>query len=130
MGYYTVLTLNVYSGFESLSESEKDLLEKEIDKLNVFDQECDLDFGYYGTSKWYDYDIDMLKLSMRFPSLVFAIYGEGESSEDLWYAYFKNGKMQYCPARIVYDEFSEDSLRYPKRNIDPSEKYSYQDRSF
>lgn len=123
---YTDYTLFVHDGLESLDASALDLLEKEIEKLDVFERGGDLDFGYYAYAKWYDYDIDMMKLSMRFPSLVFILHGNGESSEDLWDAYFKDGKIQYCPARIVYDEYNEDALKYPEKNIDPSEKYSYQ----
>ena len=74
------------------------------DKNNYFDMESD-------ECKWYDHDEEMLELSREFPNAVFCLYGVGEESEDIWYTYYKNGKSQYCPARIVFDEYDESKLK-------------------
>lgn len=61
-------------------------------------------------AKWYDHDDEMLELSKQFPETVFCLYGEGEASEDMWYTYYKNGKLQHCPAKITFDEYDESKL--------------------
>jgi len=41
---------------------------------------------------------------------VFTLWGDGDDSEDFWYKYYKNGKMQACPAKISYDPYDERKL--------------------
>lgn len=62
------------------------------------------------TCKWYRHEEDMKALSRHFPTLVFMLEGEGEEAKDLWIKYFKNGKMQACPAKITYDEYNPSKL--------------------
>jgi len=71
----------------------------------------DFDLSPDNTVKWYDHDEEMLELSKQFPNTVFCLHGEGEESGDLWYCYYKNGKKQYCPAQIVYEEYDETKLQ-------------------
>jgi hypothetical protein len=59
--------------------------------------------------KLLSYD-EMLDLSKQFPETVFCLYGEGEGSEDMWYTYYKNGKLQHCPAKITFDVYDESKL--------------------
>lgn len=54
--------------------------------------------------KWYDHDEDMLALSKAFPNIVFVLTGEGEDRDDNWISYYKNGQIEVCHGRIVYDE--------------------------
>ena len=61
-------------------------------------------FESYDEHKWYDHDKDMIKISAMFPDVVFCLHGEGEESDDLWNAYYSNGKSEICPARIIYDD--------------------------
>lgn len=61
-------------------------------------------------NKWYDHDEEMLELSKQFPETVFCLEGEGEESGDIWRTYYKNGKAQHCPAKIVFDEYDENKL--------------------
>ena len=81
----------------------KEIMKKIIDELSgsPFGESC----------KWYDHEEDMKKISRMFPSVTFDLYGEGEESGDIWHKYFKNGKMQECPARIVFDEYDERKLK-------------------
>ena len=60
--------------------------------------------------KWYEHDEDMLKLSLEFPYILFTLHGDGEDSEDMWYTYYLNGKMQEDRAQIVYNGFDERLL--------------------
>ena len=62
-------------------------------------------------AKWYDHDKDMIAFSTLFPNLVFKLTGEGEESEDIWVKYYKNGKMQHCPAKITFDPYNENELK-------------------
>lgn len=52
----------------------------------------------------------MKVISTKYPDILFEVTGEGEETGDLWKAYFKNGKMQYCKGKVVYDDFDEYKL--------------------
>jgi len=60
--------------------------------------------------KWYDCEDDMLIYSTDHPDTVFALKGEGEDPGDIWIRYFKDGKGQYCPGKITFDEYDESKL--------------------
>lgn len=79
--------------------------EKQSQKIR-YDLSLDSDEVY----KWYDNENDMLLLSKEFPDVLFKLHGEGEDNEDIWNKYFMNGKMQYCPAKIVYEPFDKNKL--------------------
>ena len=120
MGYFTSFSLTT----ENKVCNAKDIISymeeryKKEDKFYPFAYS----FEYYGDrdisdisfsgdcAKWYDHDDDMLELSKQFPETVFCLYGEGEYSEDMWYTYYKNGKMQHCPAIITFDKYDESKL--------------------
>jgi hypothetical protein len=59
---------------------------------------------------WYEWKKDMVILSKAFPNIKFKLVGEGENAGDIWHAYFKNGKVQVCRAKIVFDGFDENKL--------------------
>lgn len=61
--------------------------------------------------KWYRWKDDMRDISKRYPDRLFQLDGQGEESDDLWRAFFKNGKSQICKARIVFDDFNEADLK-------------------
>lgn len=62
------------------------------------------------STKWYDRQIDMKKLSTKFKDVLFELYGNGDESEDIWLEYYKNGGMQRCEARIIFDDFNENLI--------------------
>lgn len=118
MGYYTDYTLTASictvgaNSYTTATIPHITLigLEDEIEKMNVFDRGGDIEYGYYANAKWYDWEEDMCLLSKRYPELLFCLHGEGESSDDLWDAYFFEGKCQHCPAVITYDDFNPSKL--------------------
>ena len=61
-------------------------------------------------TKWYDHDADLMEFSKSYPGTLFILYGDGESSEDFWYTYYRDGKVQHAPVRLEYDEFNESKL--------------------
>lgn len=126
MGYYTDYDLDISPhGRDVFSNEEIDELEREIDLLNVFESGHTVG-GYYCNAKWYDHDEDMMRLSGRFPDILFSLHGNGENQEDMWDAYYLNGRMQYCGAKITYPPFDESQLSEPIE--DGGERYSYQTR--
>ena len=120
MGYYTYYTMNVSNTHrdngklvvetEPIPSIVAGDLENAMKDLDVL--EGDVSGGYYSgdTIKWYEWEEDIRNLSKEFPDILFEVSGDGEESEDFWIAYFLNGKMQFCPGRIVYDDFSESAL--------------------
>jgi hypothetical protein len=79
---------------------EPEQLIKGIIGFNPFEESC----------KWYDYEKDMKAVSKKYPTTIFILEGEGEESGDIWKAYFLDGKMQKCKAKIIFDEFDESKL--------------------
>lgn len=92
----------VYEEIETASESFNDWYGGGTIKSVLYD---DAD-----SMKWYGWEEDMREFSKLFPDIVFVLEGEGEESGDIWCSYFKDGKNQYCQARIVVDEFDHDML--------------------
>jgi transposase len=45
-----------------------------------------------------------------FPKSLFRLMAEGPEVGDLWIKYFKNGRMQFCPVNIIFDEYDESKL--------------------
>ena len=104
MGYYTDYTLTVKNVPEEYASALTHALTEDLG------MECWGD-DYFANAKWYDHDEDMMALSLRFPGVLFQLYGCGEDSDDMWYSYYKDGKMQYCPARIEFDPYDESKLQ-------------------
>lgn len=100
MGYYTKYSVVITPDSEEIRQHIED----------------DYALGYAlrdsgDSCKWYDHEADMRELSRKFPEALFELTGEGEDNGDLWRKYFRNGKMQSCPAQITYEPFDEAKLR-------------------
>jgi hypothetical protein len=61
--------------------------------------------------KWYDADKHLKAFSLKYPEKVFCLHGEGEEAADVWNTYYRNGKMQHCPAIITFEPFDESKLK-------------------
>lgn len=107
MGYSTNFTIDVHKGERNI----KDVLEQVREDFVGLDYAVDENGETSEGVKWYNHEVDMKYLSVEFPDEVFVLYGEGEDNEDVWYKYFKNGKMQHCYAKVTFDEFDENELR-------------------
>lgn len=96
MGYYSNFEVASNDGlFEEVHEDGILLLSKYIGFREV---------------KWYAMEEDMKTYSKQYPDVLFSVFQEGEENGHLVKYYFKNGKMQKCPAKIIYDEFDESKL--------------------
>lgn len=104
MGYYTRYDLSVIDGDPSLIE---ELIEECEEASFAIDGNGDS----IGDCKWYSHNDDLKHFSAKHPSVLFKLYGEGEEPCDLWAKYFKQGKMQYCKAKISFQDFDESLLK-------------------
>ena len=109
MGYYTSYTLTVDSCKKDTPLSP-DFLADLKDKLPFLEQDDCETFSCYTT--WYDHERDLCLLSRKYPSYLFSLYGDGDGSEDMWYAYFQNGKTQFCPSVITFEDYDPDKMEY------------------
>lgn len=123
MGYNTYFELYITSPKDVIAKQLEEL-NAEIEKMNVF-EEGSLEDGLYTYGHWYDYDLDMLKLSAKYPDYIFELHGNGEETEDLWIHYFVGGRSQYCHAKITYDSFSANCLKPPPPDFDFNRNYEY-----
>lgn len=130
MGYYTYYSMGILDidnkGYDSYKIAKYMLdKQKESDRFYAFkyeledfvkNEEVESEIRYElsldgdDECKWYDNEDDMCLLSKEFPDVLFKLHGEGENNEDIWNKYFMNGKMQYCPAKIIYEPFDKNKL--------------------
>lgn len=122
MGYYTNYKLSIlnkdkpdYDKLNTFIEQNKDNESEELPNGKVLSYPLNyllelFDEGSEPT-KWYDHEDDMKEFSRMFPNLVFELSGEGEESGDIWKKYFRDGKMQKCEAKIIFDSFDETKLK-------------------
>jgi len=105
MGYYSTYALTwEYKGTDT---TQAEISERIINAFadlpywsaGGFDVDSD-DSIYISEAKWYDYSEDMYDLSVQFPDVVFHLWGDGESADDLWEEHWQNGKTQHCAAEI------------------------------
>ena len=99
MGYYTNYELETVSG----GDYETDYEQEVTDQVGYRPFECE--------TKWYSFEKDMREVSKKHPNVLLKLSGEGEENGDLWEAYFLNGKMQMCKAKIEYDTFDEAQMQ-------------------
>lgn len=111
MGYYTAYSLEI----EDLSQHTFHELDAAVGEMNG-----DLEGIEWGGKPvwqnsnspitWYDHEEDMVKLSLKFPELLFTLSGVGDSAEDMWKKYFLGGLIQRAKAEITYAEFDKTKL--------------------
>lgn len=102
MGYYTNFTIK-------LSDNNNiDNIVKRLREISGYD--WDYSDEIYDFCKWYEHENDMHELSKEYPDIVFTVFGNGESFDDVWCEYWKNGMVQNANRCIVYDDYNEDEL--------------------
>ena len=91
-------------------------LEIDTDENNLYDEFVDVnEFARHSLtstvkSKWESHEGDLKEFSKIRKGILFTLYGEGEPG-DLWIKYFKNGKIQFAPADISFEEFDNKKLK-------------------
>ena len=113
MGYYTYFSLRIDGAYRSDVKKIWDYAREKCSCfIYVFGDEipesCAVDAEEPNT--WYYFLDDMVKISESFPHVLFVLHGEGDSPEDLWNAYFQNGKYQMCRAEIIYPEYDPSKM--------------------
>lgn len=112
MGYLTKYTLVAYT-----NESNIKNIWEDVCKLyeGLFEEDTpDNDVNPYVISvvgsdavKWYNHVKDMTKLSEKYPTVKFELYGEGEEQGDVWYKLFLGGKMKVVKPTLVWPSEAE-----------------------
>lgn len=97
MGYNTYYGLLV----DDIRSPEHELALTKMADYDVFEESC----------TWYEHEVDLKEYSAKFPNQLFRLRGEGEEPLDVWIKYFKNGRMQRCPAKVTFDDFDEFKLK-------------------
>jgi hypothetical protein len=103
MGYNTSYEFDYSDNInqDDLAQKMFDILSADLDKtaswyeesLKYLHQMVDnlvYDKNYYG--RWYSYFSDMKKISSLYPDETFGLSGRGDESDDVWTAFFSNGK--------------------------------------
>ena len=101
MGYYTRYELEVIEGNDYKTDYAEGISNESGYDCNLFGGE---------EFKWYDHERDMISYSVKHPNTVFKLTGYGEDSEDMWVAFFKNGKMHKSQAVITFEDYDESNL--------------------
>ena len=95
MGYYTKYKLEIFSNESNLSDKEVfDLTISYLEEFDILNDALSRNLDTYDSTKWYENESDMRKISQLIPDVLFLLEGEGEESGDIWKKYFMNGKMQ------------------------------------
>jgi len=123
MGYYTNFDLTLkavdpakveeaHEYIKNLNSEQSNIDGYSSDYMYQFDEYDDGGDGtYHGYSwKWYDHDDDLLKLSLKFPDVLFILDGEDEEGGDIWRSYYKNGKTKRLDAEIVFPDYDPKEL--------------------
>lgn len=115
MGYNTYHNLTTK---HATKKQDKKLLQMFIDGTDEYNKDWDWTVAEFNgvdigeSSKWYDCEKDMKELSSReeYKDILFILEGEGEDSDDVWTAYFKNGQMRKIYIEMKMPEFDENTF--------------------
>lgn len=104
MGYYTWYTLEVLKD----PDNQENQFWEELDNITGLAKE----FKQYdgSESKWYDWEEDMIKISRKFPKMLFSLGGNGEEALDIWCAHFCNGQCNYREIQTYWEEFNPEEF--------------------
>ena len=107
MGYYTDFDLTIAPG---PPQSVRDSMSNKLREITDWGVEDIIAHGEFYDTKWYDYREDMIKLSESFPEYKFILNGHGEEKDDIWRAWFSNGKSYSVKAQIVWPDFCWETM--------------------
>lgn len=92
MAYRTDYFLSVNTLNEEFSEQIAEMVFT-FDGGNQFEELYEGEWAGYDL-QWFDHDLDMFKLSKKFPDNIFTLSGFGENRDDIWVEYWKDGAKQ------------------------------------
>ena len=101
MGYDTAFNLSVEC------DRELEIIGELRNKSEQAKYCLDEDGNCAELGRW-NFEPDLRQLSLEYPNILFSLHGDGDDVEDLWWAYFKNGKMQMC--LCDYPPYDESKL--------------------
>lgn len=117
MGYYTSYQVTLYREIEGKLQEiglDKEIFRQISDDIRKDDDASyalDEDLFTNDSCKWYEHDDFFICFSKQHPDIVFELYGEGEMSTDIWLKYYKNGRVQKCPASVTFDDYDPSKLK-------------------
>lgn len=113
MGYYTNFSLKVVEIIRGVEIEVDELQFPEFNEEIMYDGELsiqELIDGNVDFMKWYDHEEDMIKISKKFPNLVFILDGDGEESGDIWREFYMNGNTYSWRLFIERPNFDPEQL--------------------
>jgi hypothetical protein len=100
MGYYTDFKLEIKDSSVDVDNVLEELQSISGYRFYIKDGRIES----YDVIKWYDHILDMRNISMKFPNVLFYLYGNGEDEGDMWLEYYLNGSYQRAKTIIAYSE--------------------------
>ena len=101
MGYYTYFSLEVYGESDKVEKCEQDI-------ANTVDIGQELIDGNAVEAKWYEWESVIDDIAKRNPDALIQLFGDGESSDDMWECRWYQGKKEYH--EIAIPPFTEIKL--------------------
>lgn len=103
MGYTTDYT--VYWDEEPIPKELQELIENQDDHyISEY-------YANFSAGKNFDVENELIKISKKYPTVLFMIDARGDEAEDIWRQYFKNKKSLYQKGKIVFDDFDENLMK-------------------
>lgn len=90
MGYDTWFNINTSA--EPQEYREEEAVRKEISNAVFGTDHHNVIEGF--EAHWYDHDKDLIKISKKHPAVLIEISGDGEDSDDIWAARYRNGESE------------------------------------
>jgi hypothetical protein len=57
-----------------------------------------------GEVKWYNRAEDMIRISLKFPGVIFTVMAYGEEDEDISVIYAKDGNVEEFKAEVIFPQ--------------------------
>jgi hypothetical protein len=108
MGYFTAYDIEIYEIKDGtrIEKADRMTAVAAIAQLRDADENARYAFEEDGscanTTKWYDMEDDMTRLSKLRPDLVFCVNSDGEESPDFQKSWFHDGGAQFSRGEIVF----------------------------
>ena len=102
MGYYTDYNVEV-KNLDNANQGIKIANMLDMSSYEFSDDGTFMNFSCHG--KWYEWKEDFIRISLKYPKVLFEIEGKGEENDDIWKARVRAGNVEIVNAKIVFDDF-------------------------